>query len=195
MSMINPTDGKVIIRSQGSALDSDIRQSLEAAARTLLKIQGLEDLDVSTITTKRHVKAGFAKCVLTHTLEQEAPFNETYIENIWHLYCTPSTQISSTQFYAFSLSSPDTDLAFKRSYAKSLRKGVGIFLLALHSRRAITLPMTFEWPLGLDLSEFPKEADNVFSELLSFIRLLDRKSDDLPHQAFASVGTSQQRRE
>lgn len=193
--MINATDGKIVFRKEGKALHADVRAALEAAAHALLKTQGLEGLDVSTVTTKRHLMAIFAKCVLTHTLKQKALFDERYVEGIWQLYCTSSDEVSAEQFYAFTLSGPNTDLVFKRSYAKTLRRGLGIALIAMHSRGAITLPMKFEWPLGLEMSDHPQEAGTIFSDLLGFIQRLDRKSDELPHRAFESVGTNLKRRE
>lgn len=193
--MINNTNGQLVFRKSGRALHADVRESMEAAAHALLKVQGLEGVDLSTVTTKRHLTVAFAKFVLTHTLRQEPLLDEGYVEGLWRLYCTPSDEITEEQFYAFTLSGPHTDLVFKRSYAKNLRRGLGIALIALHSRGAITLPMKFEWPPSLDLSDHPHEAQAIFSELLQFIRLLDRKSDELPHPAFASVGTNLKRRE
>jgi len=193
--MINATDSQLVFRKHGTALHTDVREALEIAARALLKIHGLEGLDLSTVTTKRNLMVVFAKCVLTHTLKQDALFNQRYVEELWDLYCAPSASISAEKFYAFSLSGPNTDLPFKRSYATTLRRGLGIALIALQTRGAITLPMKFDWPTGLSLSDHPNEAGKVFSELLKFVQLLDASSENLPHKAFASVGTTRKRRE
>jgi hypothetical protein len=193
--MINSTDGQLVFRKGGDALRADVRESLTAAANALLKVQGLGSVDLSTVTTKTHITVAFAKFVLTHTVEHEARFDEGYVEGLWQLYNSPTDEVTEEQFYAFTLSHPDTELGFKRSYARNMRRGLGIALIALHSRGAITLPMRFEWPAGFNLAGHPDVSQQVFSELLGFIRLLDRKSEELPHPAFASVGTNLKRRE
>lgn len=194
--MINSTDGQIVFRKGGDALRADVRESMTAAANALLNMQGLADVDLSTVTTKTHLTVAFAKFVLRHTVRQQLErFDEAYVEGIWRLYNTPTDEVTEQQFYGFTLSSLDPELTFKRSYAKNMRRGLGITLVALHSRGAITLPMKFEWPPRFNLSEHPEDAEAVFSELLGFLRLLDRKSDVLPHAAFASVGTNLKRRE
>jgi hypothetical protein len=194
--MINDTDGQLVFRKSGDDLRADVRESLNAAANALLNIQGLADIDLSTVTTKTNVALAFSKFVLTHTVRQQPDrFDEAYVEGIWQLYNTPKGGVTEQQFYAFTLSKLVPELSFKRSYAINFRRGLGITLVALHCRGAITLPMRFEWPPRFDLSEYPEDAGVIFSELLGFLRLLDRKSDELPHVAFASVGTNLKRRE
>lgn len=191
--MINKTNGQLVFRKGGDALHTDVRAALVVAACAVLRVYGLQSVDLSTITTKTNFEGNFAKFVLTHTVRQDAKFDEGYVRGIWQLYS--SGEVTEDLFYAFSLSCPNTELAFKSSYGAQMKRGWGITLLALHCRGAITLPMTFIWPTGLKLSNHRDEAPAIYSELLGFVRLLEPTSDKLPHPAFASVTGTVKRRE
>lgn len=191
--MINGTNGQLVFRKGGDALRTDVLQSLVAAAKAVLKVQGLEGVDLATITTKTHITGAFAKFVLTHTVHHDERFDESYVEGLWQLY--NSNEVTEERFYAVTLSGPNTGIVFKPTYGRQMRRGLGITLIALHCRGTITLPMAFDWPTNLNLSDIPEHAKAIYSELLEFVRLLDRSSDELPHPAFASVGGTLKQRE
>lgn len=190
--MINNTAGQLVFRKNGDALHSDVRESLIVAACAVLRVHGLQAVDLSTVTTKTHTAATFAKFVLTHIVRQGSQFDEDYVSAIWRLY---SGKFSESSFHAFSLSGPNTNFSFKSSYRKQMKRGWGITLLALHCRGAITLPVAFDWPTNLKLSNHRDEAPAIYSELLGFVRLLESTSNELPHPAFASVGSTVKKRE
>lgn len=193
--MINATNGQLVFLKTGAALQSDTRAALESAALAVLKLLNLETLDIGKVTTKSHYQAAYAKFILGHTLRQDAKFDEGYVNAAWNFYSTEAKDITHEQFYALTLGATGTEFAFKQSYVKPLRRGAGLFLVALHCRGALTLPMRFEWPPSLAEAGRATDDLGIFGELLGFIRLLDSKTEDLPHPAFQSVGTSRKRRE
>jgi hypothetical protein len=193
--MINATNGQLVFCKSGDALNADVRDAARGAANALLKLLGREGLDLATVTTKTNLRAAYAKFMLTHTLNQDVRFDEGYVQGAWEFYNAPGESITAHQFYSLTLGMPDTEFAFKRSYVKAFRGGVGLFFLALHSRGAVTLPMRFELPPTLGDAGRASEDLGIFAELLGFVRLLGRDSVELPHPAFDSVGTSRKRRE
>jgi|APMI01.1.fsa_nt_gi hypothetical protein len=104
--MINNTVGQLVFRKGGHDLRADVRDSLVAAANAVLKVQGLQGVDLTTITTKTHVKGAFAKFVLTHTVQQDERFDEGYVEGLWRFYS--SDEVTEEHFYLFTLSGPDS---------------------------------------------------------------------------------------
>lgn len=195
LPMLNLTNGQLVFRKSGAELHQDVRESLEAVARGLLKLLDLESLDLGVVTTKTHPEAAFPKFVLRNILRAENTFNEAYLEGLWRYYQSRSEDVTPEMFYAVTLSEGNPELPFRLVFVKGLKRGMGLFLIALHCRGAITLPMRFDWPPGLVKAGIWSRDLGLFSELLSFLRLLEATTDDLPHPAFSSVGTTQKRRE
>lgn len=193
--MINVKNGQLVFGKSGAELHQDVREGMESVAKALLKVLDLESLDLSTVSTKTNLAAGYPKFVLRHTLRKEKNFDENYVECMWRLYQTQANEITPEQFYAVTLGEPGTEFAFRRTHVPRIRNGVGLCLLTLHCRGAIILPMCFDWPPGLLKVGLWSQELGLFSELLSFLRLLEPKTEELPHPAFMSVGTSQKRLE
>ena len=193
--MINTTDGKLVFGETKDVLHFDISRAMENSAEALLKLHDQEDLDLTTVTTKINTSVTYAKFVLLHILNQDAHFDEAYVESVWDFYKTGARIITPQQFYAVTLGAPNTEYEFKRSYCGALKQGFGLFLVALHGQGTITLPTRFDWPPHLAKAARASADLGIFPELLGFVRLLDRKSDNLPHPAFKSVGTDIKRRE
>ena len=192
--MINTTDGELIFSETKYALNFDIVRALENSAKALLKLHNLEDLDLTTVTTKTNTIAAYAKFVLLHIRNQEIHFDEAYVESVWDFYRTKTNSISPQQFYSATLGAPNTEYAFKTNYCGVLKQGFGLLLVTLHGQGTVTLPTRFAWPENLAKAGRSSEDLGIFPELLGFIRLLDSKSTNLPHPAFKSVGTDIKRR-
>lgn len=193
--MLNITDGQLVFNKSGEELHQDITESLRNVAYGILRALKLESLDLSMVTTKTYLAAAFPKFVLLHTLCQHRHFDKAYVESAWAFNQTRIDDVTPEQFEEVTLSTPGTPFSFKRSYSHGIKRGFGLFLIALHCRGAITLPMCFDWPPGLAKTGLGSQDLGLFSELLTFLRLLEAKAEELPHPAFSSVGTSQKRRE
>lgn len=193
--MINLTNGQLVFRKSGAELHQDVRESLEAVARGMLKLQNLESLDLRLVTTKTHIEASFSKFVLQHILRVEHTFDEVYVEGLWRCYQSRCEDVTPEMFYAVTLSEYHPEFHFRRTFVRRLKRGMGLCLVALHCRSAITLPMRFDWPPGLIKAGLWSLDLGLFSELLNFLRQLEATKDELPHPSFSSVGTSKKRRE
>ena len=193
--MINTTNGQLVFAETKNILHFDIVRAMENSAEALLKLHDLEDLDLTTVTTKTNTIAAYAKFVRLHILHQNVYFDEAYLESVWDFYKTGASVITPEQYYAATLGTPNTDYEFKRSYCKALKQGFGLFLVTLHGQGTITLPIRFDWPPHLAKAGRVSEELGIFSELLGFLRLLHRDSEELPHPAFKSVDTNIKRRE
>lgn len=192
--MINRTAAP-IVNSEAKQLDSEIRRALEDSAKLVLELFDLTGIDFSKISTNRNLQVVFAKFVFMRTLGVGAPFNASYIEAVWNLYSTPTSEVVAEQFYACTLAGASAGFDFRRTYVRAYRRGLGYFLLALHCRGIITLPLCFDWPITAGNPGVLYSRLGVFSELVGFVRSLERNSEALPHPAFNSVGMNRKRRE
>ncbi|MGE5453100.1 MAG: hypothetical protein ACM3VZ_14795 [Acidobacteriota bacterium] len=168
---------------------------MEAVAKGLLRLLDLESLDLCSVTTRTHLEASFPKFALLHILRLERTFDESYLEALWKLYQSRKEDVTPEMFYAVTLSEGVRDFRYRRTYLHGLYRGFGLLLVALHCRGAITLPMRFDWPPRLAKAGLWSKDLGLFSELLTFLRLLEATTEDLPHPAFSSVGMTQKRRE
>jgi len=200
--MVNLTPERIVFNRDGEALDTDIRAALKLAADTLLSILALEQVDMVSVSPHKNTRAVFAKFAMHSVLsDPNRIFGQTYAEIALEAYRQKHGHLSKAQFSALMFPDMDGPLAFKRSYANSIHPGIGLFLLALHSSGAITLPAAFHWPsLRWDRSSVRsgrriEVGRLVTSELLTFIRSLDSQSDSLPHPAFVAVGGDRKRKE
>ncbi|MGF6636456.1 hypothetical protein [Paraburkholderia sp. MM6662-R1] len=194
--MINTTKDDIVFGCSGKALDAAVRCAMSDAAHELLRILGLTVTDLATVSTKTKVRASFAKFALLHTLKvKRQTFDEEYVRAALRYHMTTYIEVDQSLFNAVTLGKCSTAFEFKLSYARHIKRGVGMFLVALHSRRAITLPLGFDWPFTFmgDLGNYDVALE-LSSELLAFVRSLTRHDTDLPHPAFASVGTLESRR-
>lgn len=195
--MVNVTPNSVIFNVSGADLDLAVRKALKSAADTYLSVVGLQDVDLSTVTTKTHLRAAFAKFVRGRVLAPEPrAFDATYVETAHDAYQQRAGHLTKAHFDKVMCADAAGEFSFKRSYAIAIRPGLGAFLLALHSSGAITLPATFNWPsVRGDGRRRLEVGRHVSSELLAFVRQLDSQSDGLPHPAFDAVGGDRKRKE
>ncbi|MFL9905872.1 hypothetical protein [Paraburkholderia sp. RL17-337-BIB-A] len=199
--MVNLTPHSVVFNRTGDALHADIRAALTQSADALLLAYGLEHIDLAMVTTSTHLRGAYAKFVRKSVLSKpDRRFDEAYVREALEAYRQKTGYLTEAHFKALMFPSTGM-LAFKRSYAVTIRPGVGLFLVALHSSGAITLPITFPWPSirndapQVGAGRRREVGGLVASELLAFIRTLDSQSDSLPHAAFDSVGRDRKRKE
>lgn len=107
--MINDTNGKLVFRKTGAALQADARAAMQSAALALLKLLDMESLDLGKVTTKSYLLAAYAKFILGHTLRQDAKFDENYVDVAWGFYSADVKSITPEQFYALTLGVPGTE--------------------------------------------------------------------------------------
>ena len=192
--MINTTVAPLVNRN-GKQLDREIRRALEDSAKLILEIFDLAGTDLSKISANRNYTVIFAKFVFLRTLQVPAPFQASYIEAVWNLYSAPTSTVIAEQFYACTLADASAGFHFRASYIRAYRRGLGYFLLALHCRGIITLPLGFDWPITAGNPDALYSRFGIFTELVGFVRSLERNAEALPHPAFNSVGVNRKRRE
>ncbi|MCO1367067.1 hypothetical protein [Burkholderia multivorans] len=199
--MINLTEGEIVFNRTGSVLEADIRAALRESANGLLDAHGVKNIDYNRITTKTNLRLAFVKFVnLSVLVVSGKKLNKYYVEAVFDAYRQKSGCMTEAQFSRVMFPAASGSLAYKRSYAKALRPGLGMFLVALHSCGAITLPAIFVWPtviVGPNRNGKGKQVDagrKLASELLTFIRRIDAQSTLLPHKAFEVIGQHPARR-
>ncbi len=197
--MINLTLHNVVFNKSGKELSSDVRAALQTAASASLRMHGHEGLNLDLVTTKSYLQAAFAKFVSRRVLTAKAAkFEEAYVNAAIDAYRQKTGQVSEEQFSRVMRPQTDGALSYKASYAVAIKPGLGLFLLALHSRGAITLPASFTWPSVREVNGSARRREVgglVCSELLRFIRTLDSQADEIPHRAFEAVGGDRKRKE
>ena len=193
--MINLKNDELVFAQTGKALNKSVRGAMVDAAFAVLDLQGLTEDDLAAVSTKTNIGAAWAWLTIECTLRRpEVTFDEAFINRAFRFYGTRPEYLTADDFYAVTLGAPGTPFEFRRSYLTFLKRGFGIFLIALHSRRALTLPASFDWPKNISANGRVALV-GIFSELLGFLRTLDPNSDALAHPAFSSVGTTRKRKE
>lgn len=198
--MVNLSADTIVFNISGAELTDAIIEALDLAAEHSLKPHGLEDVDLSTVTTKKHLRAAFAKFVNEQLMVTAGErFDEAYVKCAFDAYRQKPGYITKSSFETLMGATESGPFRYKASYARAIRVGLGLFLLALHSSGAITLPAMFHWPLmrkeGQDGTRKVEVGRHLASELLSFVRTLDSHAENLSHPAFKAIGGDRKRRE
>ena len=197
--MMNLTSNTIVFNFSGSELSASVSAAMKLAAQQHLILSGLQAVNFDSITTKTHLRAAFAKFVMGRVLQDDnRRFDRDYVENALEAYEAKAGHVSSELFDCVMCADQSGDYSYKRSYAATLKSGLGLFLVALHSSGAITLPHSFRWPQMRQegSSDCRREIGRlVASELLSFVRSLNTQADSLPHPAFGAIGGDRKRRE
>ena len=193
--MINLSNDEIVFAREGEALDKGIRKAMADAACALLDLLGLSEDDLAAVSTKTNASAAYSWLTMESTLsKREAVLDERFVNRSFEFYKAPVGKATEDDFYAVTLGAPGTPYEFRKSYLNHMKRGVGMFLIALHSSGSITLPMSFDWPGGLHSDGRPL-SEGILSELLAFLHTIDPKAHGIPHAAFASVGTTRKRKE
>ncbi|WP_156135965.1 hypothetical protein [Delftia sp. ZNC0008] len=193
--MLNTTRGQLVINLTGKELDLAVRLSLEEAATALVGLYGAEDFDLAAVTTKTRTRLAYAKYVCLCTLvKRGVKFDESYVLEAFAAESFINGPMSKEAFYRLTLAEPDGPYPYRPSYRATVQFGLGFFLIALHSRGAITLPFSFRWP-------FPKRENKARMEITPFlgselIKLVRSVGDaESPYaEALESVTTHKSRR-
>ncbi len=195
--MVNLEPNNVVFNINEPELAVQIKAALELAAETHLKLLGLQDADLENVTTHTNASAAFAKFVRGRVLRGHIRrFDKVYVERAFEAYQANSGHLSKNLFDTVMVADDDGPYSFKATYAQRIKVGLGLFLIALHSSGAITLPSTFSWPsMREGINRRHEIGKYVSSEVLSFIRSLNTQSEKLPHPAFETIGGDRKRRE
>lgn len=195
--MVNLTSSSVVFNFTGTKLSEQVKAALELAVEQHLILGGLQNVRLETVTTKTNIRAAFAKFVKGRVLyEVYRQFDERYVDCALEAYEAKAGHVTKNLFDTVMIADENGPYSYKRSYAVNIKTGLGLFLIALHSSGAITLPSTFTWPQmrkencrRLEIGKY------VASELLSFVRTIDTQAESLPHPAFEAIGGDRKRRE
>lgn len=195
--MVNLTSNELVFNLSGAELSGKVKAALERAAEQHLFLAGMEDIRLESVTTKTNLRGAFAKFVKGRVLrDADRQFDKQYVECALKAYEAKSGHLSKELFDFVMAADDDGPYSYKRSYALTIKPGLGLFLVALHSSGAVTLPSTFIWPQMREEDGRRLEVGKyVASELLGFVRTLDSQTEELPHPAFEAIGGDRKRRE
>lgn len=195
--MVNLTPNAIVFNLTGAKLSEQVRRALALAAEQHLNLCGLQDVSLENVSTKTNVRASFAKFVKGRVLRGKSKqFDKDYVECALKAYEAKAGHLSKELFDTVMSADEDGPYCYMRSYAVSIKTGLGLFLVALHSSGAITLPATFTWPrMHTEEKRRLEVGKYVASELLGFVRTLDSQAETLPHPAFEAIGGNRTRRE
>lgn len=177
--MINTTKDEIAFVQTGEKLHSSIAAALRDASKWLLEAYELENLNLSTVTTKNYVSVAFPAFVEQFILRDVSEkFGTQYVKDVFAFtsieegHCSPNLYAAVTRVGGAE--------KYRKAYLPALRRGFSTLLVALHIRRAIVLPHSFRWPMGLDLGENRKVLRRrelcpleYLPELLRFMRSVD----------------------
>lgn len=167
--MINKTNLPVVALN-GHELDAAIRVALEHAGKALQIAYKLEHVELTSVSTKTNFVLSFTKFVELGVLKSSVYLDEAYVQNAFKIF--HSGQVAQAEFEDFMVVRDNPALYYNKTFCAPVRKGIGLFLISLHSSGAITLPLNFRWPVSRssDVSTAASEIVCEHSEILSFIR-------------------------
>lgn len=195
--MINTANDELVFNLSGDKLNLAVREALRRSSRAMLDAYKMRDINLNGVTTKTNLPACYSMLVEMSALRiRNFKFDKTYVQNAFFLYAKRKSKPTEQQFNDFTLCSGQGALAYKSTYLNVFTTGVGVFLLALHCVKAITLPSSFDWPFPRRVNgKYVEVGILVCSPMLHFIRELDPTDNKLPHSAFAPVGRDLKRRQ
>jgi len=181
---------EIVFNVTGVGLSQKVREALELAVEKHLALSNISNIQLDAVTTSTNTRAAFAKFARGRVLrDPNRIFDESYVERVFEAYTLKSDYVSEELFCAVLGAEGGGPYKYRRTYVARTKSGLGLFLVALHSSGAITLPSTFRWPLmHNDKRGWIEIGKHVASELLSFVRTLDPYSETVSHPAFDVVG-------
>lgn len=192
--MLNKTN-EVRFHISGEQLNTAIKDALNETAIVMLKFLGMENINLSKITSKTNIQGSFSKFVLGCTLDSDKPFDENYVSNAFDYWSKKKSSFNRQQFEYFMRNAQHPNLTYTKVFASNSLTGLGMFLLRLHALKWITLPAIFDWPGQRgNVTEHMSAALCSPNEVLSFIRSVNPPTDDkIPDEAFGKIGHDQNR--
>ncbi len=185
--MLNTTTS-LLVNASGDKLRKSVKRALLHASRTLLRSYGMDGLDLTLVTSKTHLGFAFCKFVELNLLVEKTVFDHAYLENAFACSQHDDT-IPPDMFQRFFPASGSEGLGYTKTYAQKVKRGIGLFLVSLHTEGTITLPSTFRWPTSRTSSEsgIAGNAICVHSELLSFVRSVETVRSNSQNQEFSAL--------
>jgi hypothetical protein len=145
--MVNLNPNSIVFNLDGPELTAQVQVALKLAVDVHLRLAELQDVVLEKVTTKTNLRAAFAKFVNGRVLSDPGlKIDKAYVECALKAYEANSGHLSKDLFDTVMSADEDGPYSYKRSYALSIKPGLGLFLVALHSSGAVTLPSTFTWP-------------------------------------------------
>lgn len=201
--MINTTESDLVILQTVEDLRPNIVAALRDASKWVLEAYGLQHIDLSAVTTKNHLEASLPAHIERFILKDGVTtLNEQYVKDVFAFvsvdggHCTPTLYASVTG----TASTPAGQHAYRKAYLPPLRRGFSAFLIALHIRRAIVLPFSFQWPWRLELGRKGAVLGKHelcplrhLPELLRFIRSVDYREGAAQSEEIFTAYNSKQR--
>lgn len=174
--MINTTKSNLVLLKTGEELHPTIVAGIQEASEWILDAYDSRLLDLKKVTTRTHIELAFPAHVDQFILrDASAIFDEQYIKDAFEFVSIDRGNCTH-ELYAAVTKNP-LESGYRKTYLPALRRGLSVFLVILHIRRAIVLPYSFQWPQGLDLGYKGKVLGrrelcplDRLPELLQFIR-------------------------
>lgn len=199
--MINTTKDRLVFLETGDQLSSNVSAALSLASSWILEAYGLKKIDLQQVSSKTHLEIAFSAFADEFILRCPAKFDEDYVRDAFEFvsvdwgHCPPD-------LFARLIRSDSAGLrGYRKTYLPPLRRGFSSFLVALHIRRAIILPYSFKWPMGVVKDNLGKVlrrrelcALDALPELLRFIRTLESQSETQKEDVFNGYSLKQRER-
>lgn len=177
--MINTSMDQIVFNANGPQLNLLVRNALETSADWIVKSFGLEEKDLSRVTTKTNPRGIFPALAKHCTLSNpDVTFDEKYVLRCFDAYTSVYPGMSEEDYLAITLVTPNSKLRYTATSGYFTRRGLGALLLAMHANGAITLPYSFSWPLTRVKRKWVELCDpDSLPPLLSVVRNLAIRAD------------------
>lgn len=199
--MINTTKDKVLFTETGAQLNASISAALSLASKWMLQAYELEALNLERVNSKSYVQVAFPAFVDGFILRNTVDLDESYVCDAFDFVSVERGHCSPDLYARLTKANSDGKRGYRKSYLPSLRRGFGAFLVALHARRAITLPYTFKWPMGVEKDKDGKVErrrelcpPTELPELLRFFRALESQAQTQAEEVFNGYSLKQRER-
>lgn len=200
--MINSTRNELVFIETGEELNLSVIAALRQSSKWILEAYGHNALDLTRVNSKSYVEAVFPAFVDKFILRSEgAFFDEKYVRDAFELASTDWGDVSPDLFLRLTMTDSVGKWGYRKTNLPSLRRGFGAFLVALHIRRAVVLPFSFRWPIGLDKHAKLKVIRRremcpaaELPELLRLFRALESQSETQTETVFSGYGLKQRER-
>lgn len=200
--MINATKNMPVFIETGEQLSASIIGALKLASEWILKAYQLEKINLLEVNTKT-----FNEAILPALVENficigiYSSLNENYVRDVYDLISSDRGDCAPELYNRLTMGKTFGKWNYRKSYLPALRRGFAVFLVALHVRRAIVLPFSFKWPIGLEKDELRRVVRrrevcpiNELPELLRFFRSLESQAENQTEDVFNQYGLKQRER-
>lgn len=200
--MINSSRDTLLFLHRGDELHESVVAALRLASKWTLRAYGLENLNLAKVNTKSYKEVIFPALIDEYILRNKNfVFKEDYIQDAFDFINAVLETDLRPLFSRLTVVETEGKRAYRKSYLSPLCRSFSAFLVALHIRRAIVLPYSFRWPIGLELGVKGRTigrreiclADDL-PELFRFLRSLDYQSKTQSDEVFSTYNLAQRKR-